>query len=1065
MQKQTISIPFATGQKDKTGDAWVDAGASTSVTNGIFLQSNTISKRPGIKALGSGEISTNAPWTWASSVTTAKRLGSYKNNLLLFDGQYVRARVNQLDAWDAKDEVSPVVATREPISQLSYKICDPDVAQGGGFRVFVWTNAVNTSVGTSLYYAVIEVSTGATVNSGFVGNTSASYQKPKLAVLPFTNVLVLVAQRASDNAITARTMSLSGTPSWSAETVLIAGAATKANVAFDAVYVTGSSTFCLAYENNAGVIQLRTYNGSLTLQNSGACTDPNTTYFAISLRADATNSGVVWLAFSYGFGNYKMAVHSLPTLAQVTAPFVVSAAGPVGNQNIGVEQLDATHAVILFGTASAGTSNKFLWGVFSISGAATIALKTAYHQCLLSRPILVNSLDSVYGVRAYAMVCFQDSVSECTNFLVELDVRNDSASSGLAASHPVATLSPRFSAVTSDALRSSSSLANGTILGSPSSTSCVMPCTVAQSFNGNGVVSLWAATFDWNHAGNFQTVELGDEVYSSGGVPSSFCGSRWSEVGFLTPTFLTASSVVAGGSLASSLTYSYIVVPEWRDKVGNRIFGQPSQIISATTTVGNKTIQLTWSQVNLTTKFTLQSGANLDPPYFSVYRTVATGGVMGTTFHKVTDEVATAPGILPSAETWIFNDDGTGIKADSVAASSELLYTTGGVLESDNPSSFTTVCVHQNRVFGVGDDQRTIWYSTESIPGQTVRFNDALTLTCNEAGPIVAIASMEQNLIVFKSDAIFYFTGSGPNELGDQNSFNGPFRIPTNIGCTGPRGWLLTPSGIVFRHRGGLALLDRGLTVHQDFGDPVESLLGSTGVQLNAANIHPSRNEMWFEVPATTSSAETSGYALVYNYQFDAWTVQRRYDSVSAIASANMVGAAAVNGTYYTITPGGHLFSEYPLLPATTSGQYKDGGTGAANWVTLSIETPWIKPSLIEGAAKTNGYGRANKVLGLEKWSEIHDVSLAVAYDYDTTYVDTFPFASSYHTSSTQTLEELEIRLSRPKCEAFRIKWSDAPPTGGGTANVGNGGAPTGLSAEISIYPGTNRIASSRRKG
>ena len=1052
-QKQTISIPFATGQQDKQSPVWIDPGTNATVTNGIFVKANQVQKRPGGLALSKSANAggqTGAPTTLA----VTKKLASYRNELLLFDGQYLRSYLSNLNQWITKDEVSPCVATRETIAQISPGVFDGDVIELGGFRVFVWTEVSNAN--SALYFAVQDTTNGLITSTGYVGNTSATCRRPKLVQVTSTTI-ALVHQRSSDNAICGRIMAVNAVnPTWGGQTVIIAGASTKANVPFDVSWP-GASIFVLAYEDNTGVIRLKEVDSSFSIIVSGTCTDASTTYTAIALRADLS-SGLVWLGFSYNGGNdVKMSVYSYLTLAETQAPFSVYSGATNYGKNIGIEKLDSTHAVIVFGTLP-GSSKGFQWGVYSSTGATTLANKIGYGQGLLSRPIVVNSLDSVYGVRVYALVSHATPANQTTQFLVELDVRN--VSSGVQAAHPVATISPRFSSSSALTLRSNSTLTSATNYLAPSNTSFVTFGSVAESLNGVGAVS--AITIDFNHPGAYTCAELGGSLYISGGVPSVYDGNVVAEIGSLVTADGISGSAAAGGSLTGSQTYYYVFIKEWRDYKGQRHQGQPSIPYAVTTTGINKQVTLTVPQINLTTELDFFVNQNVGPPYIVPYRTTYDGTAMTTIYHRL---VSDAPGsfagsVIPSNETFSFTDDGTGLFSDANALAAEQLYTTGGVVEDDCPPSFTHLCAHKGRIFGVADDQRTIWYSTVYSPGAPVRFNDTFILSCEEGGPIVAVAGIEGYLVVFKKDSIYYFTGDGKNVLGEQGDFFGPTRLPVDFGCVDPRSLLLTPQGLVFRTRNGMAMLDRGLSYRSDFGDSIENSIGpTTAAPIVTAVQHPSRPEYWFDVANSASASETNGKAIVYNTRFNAWSTMSRFDSDKSRTGALMCSGISVNGTYYYSTPFGQVYSEYPLLPAATAGQFKDGGT--SNYVTLTVETAWIKPSLVEGVQRIGGYGRIWKALFTEEWRDYHNVVVQVAYDYSSSYTDSFMFTAGYHTSSLY--EELEVNMSRPLCEAVRLKFTDAE-NGGNPSTTGEGGVLVGITAEIGVYPGTNRKSDARRK-
>ena len=70
---------------------------------------------------------------------------------------------------------------------------------------------------------------------------------------------------------------------------------------------------------------------------------------------------------------------------------------------------------------------------------------------------------------------------------------------------------------------------------------------------------------------------------------------------------------------------------------------------------------------------------------------------------------------------------------------------------------------------------------------------------------------MDDKLIIFKKDAIYYITGTGPDNTGANGTFSDATFITSTVGCANPSSIVLMPNGIMFQSDKGIWLLDRQL--------------------------------------------------------------------------------------------------------------------------------------------------------------------------------------------------------------------------------------------------------------
>ena len=97
------------------------------------------------------------------------------------------------------------------------------------------------------------------------------------------------------------------------------------------------------------------------------------------------------------------------------------------------------------------------------------------------------------------------------------------------------------------------------------------------------------------------------------------------------------------------------------------------------------------------------------------------------------------------------------------------------------------------------------------------------------------------------------------------------------------------------------------------------------------------------------------------------------------------------------------------------------GGTGT--YIPMTLETAWIKTGDVEGLQ------RVYKLLVIGDAATGHNLTVNVGFDYDSAYTDTKTWTAAE--IALLPRYQLEIRPSRQRCQAIRLKMSDTgtPPT------------------------------------
>jgi len=132
--------------------------------------------------------------------------------------------------------------------------------------------------------------------------------------------------------------------------------------------------------------------------------------------------------------------------------------------------------------------------------------------------------------------------------------------------------------------------------------------------------------------------------------------------------------------------------------------------------------------------------------------------------------------------------------------------------------------LHRNRLWVVDStNPLNVWYSKFIGPATPVAFSDEFVKTVDpRGGPITALATIDDKLLVFKYDQMFFIVGQGPENTGVNNDLSDAILITTDVGCIDPRSIVGSPFGILFKSRKGIYLIDRSLAV-QYIGAAVEA--------------------------------------------------------------------------------------------------------------------------------------------------------------------------------------------------------------------------------------------------
>lgn len=403
--------------------------------------------------------------------------------------------------------------------------------------------------------------------------------------------------------------------------------------------------------------------------------------------------------------------------------------------------------------------------------------------------------------------------------------------------------------------------------------------------------------------------------------------------------------------------------------------------------------------------------------YVAIYRAVVEAAGAGTLedglYHL--DTIAEVPE-EPTAH--VISVTVSGAHVDLSA--NPMIYTEGGVLESEAPPAATDVLVTKERVFLASGEASEVWFSKPVATGVAPEFNANLVIEVPDSGGhVTALAGIDDKLVIFKKEAIYYVVGDGPNASGVGGSFSPPRMISSDVGCINKNSVVEGPFGVMFESDKGIYLLDRSLTTHYVGASVEDQWLNGLGTRLKLVNavLVPDLHEVRFQFKLNQYSlGETTvstGRVLVYNYLFQKWSIYQHLFADCACLWRDAYAFAVDNaGIGYTRT----VFKE----------------TDAANSDTVYYEseviTPWFHVANIDGFQRVRRAWIHGDYPGAGPSAIIE-----VGYDYDTSYEVNKQWTQAEMQAISGTSKLLEIHLPRQKCRAIRFRFRGTPTSVFGT--------------------------------
>lgn len=958
LQKQAFQINFANGLDTKTDPIQVEAGKLLDLENSVFDVGNLLKKRNGF-----ADLLTLPDDTYTYLTTFKDSLVAIGENLALYVPELATPMV---EGALQLCQLSSIALIRRGIDLT---VVDGVVASNG-LAIVVYKDA-----SSNCWYQVCDATTGESI--GDAETVSGSNVR---AFILNTNFIVTYTSTSNIYyiAVPINNPTNPTTPAL-LSTVLSSGTPT-----YDGIVA--NSNLYIAYNASDGGGAIRVTYLDATLLQHGVYVEAGVTADLISCCADTSGSSpVIWVTYWDTTSNDAHSMAFSQIIAQILAPTET-----VTNQELTTLTSVATdNTCTIFYEVDHDYSYSAIQSDYIEKNTCTIGgvVGTA---AVVQQSVGLASKATLYGSKIYMLAVYAQTYQP-TYFLIDSDgdIVAKLAYSN-ASGYFTQQVLPAISV--NDNVLSVPYLYRAQIVGTnkDQGATVVNPVVTIRGIN--------LASFEIQKD-VIVSSEIGNNLHITGGFLWMFDGVKPVEQGFhVYPEDLVATTATTTGSMTAQIYY-YCVTYEWTDAQGNVHRSAPSVPLkvdlSGSGTSTNKVtlnipyLRLTYKSSPNQARIVIYRWSTAQPIYYQV--TSATAPTLNN------NEPAVGSESVAYVDT----------VADSSILGNLILYTTGGVVENISAPATSVSTLFKSRLLVVdAEDPNLIWYSKQVIESTPVEMSDLFTIyvapTISSTGPtgsIKCLSAMDDKAIIFKKDAIYYFTGNGPDNTGANNDFSEPTFITSSVGCTNQNSIVLMPQGLMFQSAGkGIWLLGRDLSTNY-IGAPVERYNDLT---IKSAVAVPETNQIRFTLE--------DGTILMYDYYYNQWGT---FTNLSALSST------IYNGLHTYLLDTGVVRIENP-----------DSYLDASNPVNMRFRSAWIKVGGIQG------YQRLYQLQLIGKYYTPHKLQVQVCYDYNpnpaqTVIITPYNYSGGYGDEpyygdgspygGPGQLEQWQVYFERQRCQAVQI--------------------------------------------
>lgn len=948
--KQNISIPFVNGINTKSDDKQNAIGSIAVLQNAILETPNKIRKRNGYTSLSTKLLNN-------TNLQQVKRLASFNDELDILTSEKLYAFSNNLEKWIEKGEIEGAFPTSTTILRNTYQQSSLDGIHLDGINVFAWEDSRG-----GVRISVMDSQDGNFLLSDT--EVSSSGSNPRIGFI-FNNAYIFYVDGTDIKYKIVNTFN----PSEISTEQTFVSDLNATNKVYDILSI--DDVLVIGYPKTSGDLTIQKLNADGTTSSAVSIVGETPTT-CVDLTTDS-NSRIV--ATYYDGTDVSTLIYSLNLSALILSATTIETVANVENVTTVYNSSNDNYAVYYEVSASNTYDHLVRRNTVTLAGSAGT-------PSVLSRSVGLASKAFQYGTKDYVTVV-HDSPLQDSYFILNNDGK----------------LISRIAPAVGGGIITDGKLPQVTTIDS---TSFLITSQIKGLLDEDGdlffsILGVNSTVLDFDIRNIYQTAEEGRNLHIAGGLVKSYDGSTVTEQGFLLypENIEDGGTATTGGSMEDG-TYNYLAVYRWTDNKGNEHLSAPSPIIQVTLSGGTstQTQDITVPTLRLTEK---------ENVVIDLYRTESNG----TIFYKVTTNAS--PEFNDKTVDSITITDTT---VDSDLIDNEILYTTGGELDNIAPGAASIIESFNNRIFLAGlENEDELVYSKINFEGRPVEFNDTLRIQVPElGGAIRAIKTLDDKLIIFKESAMYFISGDGPNNLGQQDTYTEPELLSTDIGCENSDSVVLSPLGLFFKSAKGIYLLDRGLSLRY-IGGPVEAF---NDLEVTSAVVIGDKNQIRF----TTRTGE----CLVYNYFSQKWSTFTNHKAISAIS---------LNQQYYYIRPDEVIYQE-------DDSTFTDAGSP----IKMRVETDWIN------FAGVQGFQRVYRCSILGQYKSPHKLRCRVAYNFidafteekvidsseicdDNRYGEYSPYGEpdTVKYGGSGNLYQARVDFSTQKCQSIKIRLEDIQTT------------------------------------
>lgn len=1012
LQKQALNLNFAQGLETKADPWQVEPGKMLEMVNSVFTKTGMLTKRNGFEQL-------------ASLPKDANHITTYRDNLVAIKNDLLVLSPTG-DQWFDKGDYSQVLLDTTPLVRTGTSVTTVDTAVGGGLACSVWLDSVG-----NYYYQVSNATTGITLQQA---TSLGAVNNPRVFAI---GVYFVISYVTGTGPWSLKYVAIPfNNPTTITSAVTLSAQVQSATAAYDGVVGNNFLYFAFNASDGGGAIRITALSSSLVQQLLTPIAGQTATMMSLAVDTTSSGSPKIWLTYQVSAGGAirttALSLSNLSLFNTALAPTQIKASGTTIMELTCVASSDVMYAyyqVQNFYTGSTGARSDYVQRVTCTLAGAVGTITT------VQRGVGLASKAFILGGNFYFLAVYGGLQSASNTFYQPsyfLIKDATSITSGLSGGVISALSYANGAGYATTSVIPTPWVTDSTVYIGYIRKTLIYPVNKDQNANSTSNVNVYAqqgidiATFTIGTE-QVNAVEAGGSLMLTGGLLWMYDGNMPVEHGFnVYPEDITLTATT-GGSM-SLQQYFYQVTYEWTDNSGLIHRSAPSVPQTVTLTGGNTAVSLKIPTLRLTYK------ASPNPVRIVIYRWSAAQ----QSYYQVNS--VTNPLLNdPTVDTVTYTD----ILADSSILGNQLIYTTGGVLENTPTPAIQAMTLFKSRLFAIdGEDRNLLWYSKPILESTPIEMTDLQTIyvaptisSQGSTGDMKALVPMDDKLIIFKANAIYYLTGNGPDATGTNNDYGDPAFITSTAGCSLPNSIVNTPNGVMFQSDKGIWLLGRDFSTNY-IGAPVEAYNDS---EVISAITVPGTNQVRFTLD--------TGEILVYDYFFNQWST---FEGIPALSCV--------------VYQGKHTFIDnYNRTFKEKSDHYLDGGTP----VTMRFKSAWFK------TAGLQGFQRAYYFMILGKYLSPHKLSLSIGYDYNPNpsqivsiqpenfsgyWGDIALWGNDGPWGGGTQVEQWRIFMTQQKCQSFQITMQEFyDPSIGPVAGAGL--TLSGLNLVVGVKKGWNTLA------